>query len=153
MTHFNMYLFTRLDSLRGMVVAVMVILLIAFLASVILYFFARVDQEEETGRSLGKISICLLTALVIFGLLVVAIPTQKEAAAIWLVPKIVNNEQLNGIASNTFDILEVKAREYLLEITEETKGVELLPTFEDLAEVKENAPEALSRILDRVTEF
>ena len=122
MTHFNMYLFTRLDILNNLLWGLFI------LGVCVGVFFVFIDETPEISdetsldsKKITKLDILLVAWVVFPFLLLAAVPTQKEAAAIWLVPKIVNNEQLNSVAADTFDIIEVKTREYLLELIGEKK--------------------------------
>jgi len=53
-----------------------------------------------------------------FLLLSLFTPTQKEAAEIWLIPKMLNNEQIGNIVANSLEILEAKTKEYLDDLAE-----------------------------------
>ncbi len=46
----------------------------------------------------------------------ILVPTQKEAAAIWLIPKVVNNEKIQNISEDSLGIVEAKVKEYLAEL-------------------------------------
>ena len=60
----------------------------------------------------------MISLFVIFGGLKIAIPTQKEMAAIIVVPAIVSNEQIQQIGKNGLD-LTAMATDYLKSIMEE----------------------------------
>ena len=47
------------------------------------------------------------------------VPTQKEAAAIYLIPKMVNNEQVSSAVKDSASIIQLKLKEYLNNLTEE----------------------------------
>ncbi len=117
MTHWDMYWFTRLDYLQGFFITM------TFVAVARLFVLAMNSSINEDGtfkKNWWKIMIVGM----ILGAISCFIPTQKEAAAIWLVPKMVNNEKLNNIASDTLSILEKKTQLYLKEMIEPGKESE-----------------------------
>ena len=119
MTHFEMYLFTRLDTLSITATVLLV------LSAALCFFAGVVWGVESSGYNpsesilMGAKRVCRAS----FGisvaclLLVIAVPTQKEAAAIYLVPKIVNNEQVQDIAGKSLDILTLKLNEWVADLT------------------------------------
>jgi hypothetical protein len=52
---------------------------------------------------------------VIFAILCVATPTTKQAAVIWLLPKIVNNEQVQAVPEKALKLLNKQMDEWLEE--------------------------------------
>lgn len=127
MTWFQMYLFTRLDSIHCALIIGCVILglLILFAPPFIsLTGFDEHNWEEEKAEKeqlLKKVETILISLFIIFGGLKVAIPTQKEMAAIIVVPGIINNKQIQQIQQinkNGLD-LTAMATDYLKSIMEE----------------------------------
>ena len=124
MTHLEMYIFTRLD---GIYTAATVL----FVFSAALCFFVEVacavvsshyeppesllTGAKRVGRAAFGVSVACL-------LLLIAVPTQKEAAAIYLIPKIVNNEQVQDIAGKSLDILTLKLNEWVADLTPAEKA-------------------------------
>lgn len=124
MTWFQMYLFTRLDSIHAaLMVGCMIFgVFILFAPPVIgtVDFEERnwVKEKAKRAQLLKKVETILISLFIIFGGLKVAIPTQKEMAAIIVVPAIVNNEQIQQLGKNGLD-LSVMATDYLKSIMEE----------------------------------
>ena len=124
MTWFQMYLFTRLDGIHValMIGCVILGLLILFAPPIIdiASFDGRnwAEEKAKKARLLKKAEMILISLFVIFGGLKIAIPTQKEMAAIIVVPAIVNNEQIQQIGKNGLD-LTAMATDYLKSIMEE----------------------------------
>ena len=112
MTHFNMYWFTRLDYIQDLGCWGMTFIVIGLIVSAIMC-----GIEEEYGPS-KKFIKWAIVPLVISLALLTFVPNQKEAAAIWLVPKMVNNEQFNNVAKDTLSILEKHTQLYLKELVE-----------------------------------
>ncbi len=59
-----------------------------------------------------------ITVSIICLVISILVPTQKEAAAIYLIPKIVNNEQIQDISKNSLNLLNNTLAEYLDNITQ-----------------------------------
>lgn len=124
MTWFQMYMFTRLDSIHvALTIGCFILgLLILFAPPIIdiADFDGRnwAEEKAKKARLLKKAETILISLFVIFGGLKIAIPTQKEMAAIIVVPAIVNNEQIQQIGKNGLD-LTAMATDYLKSIMEE----------------------------------
>lgn len=124
MTWFQMYLFTRLDSIHCALIIGCVILGLLILFALPIIDIADFDgrnwaeEKAKKARLLKKAETILISLFVIFGGLKIAIPTQKEMAAIIVVPAIVNNEQIQQIGKNGLD-LTAMATDYLKSIMEE----------------------------------
>ena len=121
MTWFQMYLFTRLDSIH---VALMLgCIIFGFFIFFAPPFIDMADSDEcnwakEKVQLIKKVEAILISLFVVFGGLKIAIPTQKEMAAIIVVPAIANNEQIQKLGKYGFD-LSVMATDYLKSIMEE----------------------------------
>ena len=121
MTWFQMYLFTRLDSIH---VALMLgCIIFGFFIFFAPPFIDMADSDEgnwakEKVQLIKKVEAILISLFVVFGGLKIAIPTQKEMAAIIVVPAIANNEQIQKLGKNGLD-LSVMATDYLKSIMEE----------------------------------
>ena len=124
MTWFQMYMFTRLDGIHVALIIGCVILGLLILFAPLIIDMADFDgrnlmkEKAKKARLLKKAETILISLFVIFGGLKIAIPTQKEMAAIIVVPAIVNNEQIQQIGKNGLD-LSVMATDYLKSIMEE----------------------------------
>lgn len=124
MTWFQMYLFTRLDGIQvALTIGCFILgLLILFAPPIIdiADFDGRnwAEEKAKKARLLKKAETILISLFVIFGGLKIAIPTQKEMAAIIVVPAIVSNEQIQQIGKNGLD-LTAMATDYLKSIMEE----------------------------------
>ena len=124
MTWFQMYLFTRLDSIHvALTIGCFILgLLILFAPPIIdlADFDVRnwAEEKAKKARLLKKAEAILISLFVVFGGLKIAIPTQKEMAAIIVVPAIVSNEQIQQIGKNGLD-LTAMATDYLKSIMEE----------------------------------
>ena len=112
MTHFEMYLFTRLDNLCAVLYGAAFSLIVVLIVLISFYGMYKMDSDYDAAEKVLHGFKKTLSPTIVFGLLAVAVPTQKEAAAIYLVPKIVNNEQVQDIAGKSLDILTLKLNEW-----------------------------------------
>lgn len=120
MTWFQMYLFTRLEIISislGTACAVIPVMMCFTPIIIGMFDFNAIgsfdSKAEQKSRQRTKkavvIEMILFTIAVILKIL---IPTQKEMAAIIVVPAIVNNEQIQQLGKNGLD-LSVMATDYL----------------------------------------
>jgi len=121
MTMLQMYLFTRLDIIHS-VLGVGCIALFVFILFAPPFVSMVDDTYDWPTRKIATTEIILGALFSIFVGLKVLIPTQKEMAAIIVVPAIANNEQIQQIGKNGLD-LTVMASDYLKTIME-TKAKE-----------------------------
>lgn len=121
MTWFQMYLFTRLDILCTVLTAMCFCLfpIMCFITPAIIEMFdfdtignGNSEAELKTRRRMLKAFIIEAILFAIVVVLKILVPTQKEMAAIIVVPAIVNNEQIQQIGKNGLD-LTAMATEYL----------------------------------------
>lgn len=112
MTHMFMYWFTRLDALDSAFVFLTIATAIATCVSLL---YGCIDEKLDVVRKAIKIGLPLF---LLFGLATILTPTTKEAAVIYLIPKIVNNEKMQNIAGTSLSILESHATKYLESLVE-----------------------------------
>lgn len=126
MSHWTMYFFVKLDnfiSLFGHLAFFVTIGSVVFLALGIAWIMDDAPKElkevyMKKVKKYGSIGL----SIGIFSLLMwVALPSTKQMAAIYVVPKMANNEDFQEIAGNSIDILKEYTRQWLEELTE-TKG-------------------------------
>ena len=122
MTHFEMYLFTRLDNLCPALRITASSLIVALIALIVFYGMSKLNYDDGVAEKCLRGFKRTLLPAVVFVLFAVAVPTQKEAAAIYLVPKLVNNEQVQDIAGKSLDILTLKLNEWVADLTPSEKA-------------------------------
>lgn len=108
----ELYLFTRLDGLRGLILAVAVVTaMIAALSCILNGIYLA-----ENGKPLFSWNLIAIPIVSIFILsfACVLIPTTKEAAFIYIVPKIANSKFAQEIPSDMHDIKDL-AMQYIRE--------------------------------------
>lgn len=121
MTMFQMYLFTRLEMINlisGLFSFVFGIVT-AIVTAMFFIMWAENSRIYEDERKAAKKALKIFCPLFIMNLFVyAAIPTQKEMAAIFVVPKILSEEnvdKIQGIGADGVDIVKLA--------TEYTKGI------------------------------
>ena len=120
-TAWDVYMITRLDVLN----TITTVLFIAFGIVVALWLLmypiitdlAFGDDNKKSGNCLKKtIIVWLLLAIP-----TIIVPSTKEACAIYLLPKIVNNEQIQKIPNNFANLLNAKIEEWIKETISDEK--------------------------------
>lgn len=124
MTMFEMYLFTRVDKLLCVFGDLSLFSCVALVVAIVLFVMTRADWDlySDRERRMTKVALLLTMPIVaLSSLCFVAIPTQKELAAIIVVPKILSSENVDNltkIGANGIDIVKL-ATEYTKEILKE----------------------------------
>lgn len=120
MTGWTIYWITRLDGLQnlsnGMVIigSGVALFLLAGLVSIMGGGCGHDDSEKVDfskwfKRLLMPSLLCIITGIIGS----VFLPTTKEAAAIYLLPKIVNNQQVQELPDNALKFLNAKLEEWI----------------------------------------
>ena len=120
MTMFTIYIITILSGLKGLAIATAAVGgFVSFMVSAAHYGEGVFDAD--VFKKIIKISIPISVIAI---MLAVLIPTTNQAAAIYLIPRVVNNEQMQSISEDGLSILEIKAQQYLRELRggSENKG-------------------------------
>ena len=126
MSYTFIYFFTRLDSFNSLIKNLIFISFLSIIGLIILFFLEQdsyVDGEIKNIYSpkiivwIKKIAV-LLILCTIFS---VTIPTTKEAAVIYLLPKVIKNEQCQQIPTNFVKFLNLKMEKWLNEQIGEEK--------------------------------
>lgn len=115
MSAWTIYWFTRLDTLQMIGFLVGILSGIGLLIAGILYqmmsngddYDKDMAKQVKPFRNFALILCCCTLPLGIF------LPSSKEFAAIYLIPKIVNNEQVQQIPSKGLDLLNAKLDQWL----------------------------------------
>lgn len=123
-TEYNIYWFTRLDKLihfiDGLSLLLAVTSALAIIVMIISYIIMKanehfnyndhIDSNYATAKSIVDIfrfpSICLIVLTVIFDFMLVFIPTQNEYAAMYVIPKITTEQNMNKLKSISNDMFD-----------------------------------------------
>ncbi len=115
MTGWDVYWFTRLDAIFVFFVFMAIMLGITLMTVGIV---TSIDGEWKKVkkwffRGVVAFTVCLLVLMFV--------PTTKQAAAIYLLPKIVNNNQVQHIPENFAKLLNAKMEQWIRDTFEEKK--------------------------------
>ena len=132
MDAWTIYWITRLDSIQFVM---FVICGVFFSVSLFTAIFCTIDydvyrdSEYQSGKEkfnrakIGLFKILPITASVclIFMLAIPFIPTTKEAVAIYALPKIANNEQIQKIGTNGMEYINEQLKAWIDDVKGEEK--------------------------------
>lgn len=116
-TSWDIYWITRLDGLTGLFLAIAIIL---FTAAFICLPMGDVGKGEIFYYK--KWIIGLFCAGFIFYILYIFTPSTRSFAAIYLIPKIVNNEQIQKLPDNAATLLNAKMEQWIDDTMVSKKG-------------------------------
>lgn len=103
----QMYFLLRLDQLSSIIQGFFVVSAIIFIIFNGLLFISKVEKVEEDDSLLIFIKkrIKIVTIIFILSLFSsIVVPDTKEMAAIYIIPKIINNEKIQDIGNKSLDI-------------------------------------------------
>lgn len=89
------------------------VLLLSLIASIILGVLA---VEEEFARR--AIKVIVVPVILISTLFTVFIPESKTLASMYVIPAVVNNEQIQNIGKNGLESLELLTKQWVYELRE-----------------------------------
>ena len=127
-TSWDIYWITRLDSLSvffsiaGFGTLTIFICFVSWIVPMILNDPWDRDEKEKYWKPYKKSMVWGITVGTICAFIGVFIPTTKEFAAIYLIPKIANNEQMQKIPDNAAKLLNAKLEQWIDEKTETKKS-------------------------------
>lgn len=123
-TSWDIYWITRMDSLNDFFSIFGIGSLVFFLALLSWSGPLAIDgvydsnKREEYWRLYRKSMIWGVSFGVIFTFLSLFIPTTKEVAAIYIIPKVANNEQVQKLPDNAMKLLNAKFDQWVDEATD-----------------------------------
>jgi predicted ferric reductase len=113
----DIYWITRLDN----ICAFLTIVLMMFITAICIMKFIL---EINFDKIKMKYKIGAYVLITIIGFLLIFIPNTKEAVAIYLIPKIINNEQIQKLPDNTTKLLNAKLEQWINDISGQNKKEE-----------------------------
>lgn len=112
MSYKFVYLLTRLDILNQYIEAISIISLIGVIIMGIVTLLYFISEKENIYPKIKGYIIGFIIMLFIVSSIQIIVPTTKEAAVIYLLPKMVNNEEVQKIPQNIFKLLNTKMEEW-----------------------------------------
>ena len=124
MEWYHVYLFTRLDGINGLFVALSVVSVTVVIGAALAWAWNDdMSAYGEKYKSAAKLSASIAkkasVATLIVLLTTIAIPTQKEVAAIYLLPKLAKSEfasEASKIPVDAAKLLRLKLEQYIEDI-------------------------------------
>lgn len=123
LTWWQVYLLTRIDNISILLMLPTIFSGVAALILTIMMCVAHVDEWTHEN-SYNKIKFWLKRSIIVFimGLtLCSAMPSTKEVAAIYFLPKIVNNEHVQNLPGEAVKLLDTQFKKWISEFTEKEK--------------------------------
>jgi len=86
-----------------------------------MFLVIKYSNEEDNNENFMSfynkvVKKKVLPWLIILSLFLCFIPSEKETIAIYVIPKIVNNEQIQDISEKTLNVLQYKLNEWIDDI-------------------------------------
>jgi len=118
-TMFDVWLFTRLDIIRELSILLFCVMLIV---GGILSGVRFIDEDEMVTKWWNKHKWFIRGYIAIFLIAsasMILMPSSKQAAAIYLIPKIVNNEDVQNLPGKLGQIAHGKLDEWIEDLTKD----------------------------------
>ena len=112
----DVYLVSQLDNFIAFFRAVGSLgFLISFTMVIIYWVNLNNFPESKPLKTAGMVGKILIIPMVLLIIISVALPSTKTAVAMWGVPKIVNDENIQEIPQNTAKLINEKLKSWLQE--------------------------------------
>lgn len=120
MSHWLIYWITRLDSIESVLSVTLGVLIVAVLILGTIMCMIEYDNDEIPAfiKKVFKVSLIIIAITVP---LCIFIPSTKEICAIYLIPKVVNNEEVKKIPDNLLKLLNAKCEAWINDQLEDKK--------------------------------
>lgn len=120
MEWWQVYLFTRIDSVKCLLVGISIVSIVTFIA----YFLVMIEQTElddskKITPRIKKYWSMVGPVAVVSLLLLIALPSQKDIAAIYLLPKLANSnfaKEAQKIPTDAAKLLRLKLESWITDI-------------------------------------
>lgn len=104
---FLLYIWTRLDSVTGMLWVVFIATIIVALSGLVVWWL-NAGIYDDTGKKGKEVTKRVAPYLAIIAVLIVVVPTQKDVAIIaggWLVKQAASSEFAQEIGAKTYSVI------------------------------------------------
>lgn len=110
------YVVARLDALNVFFKLTTIIFGAATVILFAIYIADKIDNYGDGGEKSKPFLKLFGLIAVIFITMAILLPTSKEAVAIYLIPKIARNEDVQKVPSNAVKFLNIKLEEWLRDV-------------------------------------
>lgn len=118
-----LYLWTRLDSLAfasGLFATLFLIVGGVYLVFFAVAYFSD-DIPEEKMPTIVRLNKWVIGIFLTLSFMTLSIPSSKDAAIIYIIPKIANNENIQEEAKELYDYAITAMKEYLPKVKEDVQ--------------------------------
>lgn len=141
-TAWDIYLLTRLDSLlsfaQGLCVLTIIGLIVCLVGSLVSCLCAD-EMAEGIPKKWRKAFWIVLPITIFINFVEITIPSTKTVVAMWGIPKIVNNEELQQIPSNATKFINSQLKEWIEEYVDTGKEVVKEVIKDEVKQLKEKS--------------
>jgi len=118
MTGFELYLILMLDNIKDLLSPIFAFSVISFFACSVALVIAMAEEQEDFVLNFKKAYKIIILTAIVSSLLLAVVPNTKQMATIYLLPKLVNNEEVQAIAGDSLKILKELTSKTLCELTD-----------------------------------
>lgn len=125
MNEWTIYWITRLDAIYGIGVVMIIFTAALGICGLCLAPIVKdiLDNHDDRNRPLVINIIKYIVVSMIIGILISCfVPTTKEAIAIWAVPKVLNNQQVQQLPDNALKLVNEQLKAWMDGIAKEQAG-------------------------------
>ncbi len=115
------YLIGMLDNISEALVPILMFSLM-FLMIGVAAWVTNIDENKRISNFGKRAATIALTVLLVSGFIKILLPSTKLAAAMYVVPVIVNNEDVKAIGGNSLEVLRKLTEQWLLELNGKNKA-------------------------------
>lgn len=120
MEWWQVYLFTRIDSVKCLLVGISIVSIVTFLAYLLFLIDTQDGSDEEIISPRVKKYWSMVGPVAVLSLLLqIALPSQKDIAAIYLLPKLANSnfaKEAQKIPTDAAKLLRLKLESWITDI-------------------------------------
>ena len=119
-TSWEMYWLTRLDSINGwmVVIAIISVLVMGFLW---IPYYTEGLNGTKGGKRIIRVYKITAAVFVVSSMICTFLPSTKEMVAIYLVPRMSNNDQVQKLPENVLKFMNKKLETWIGEMTVKEK--------------------------------
>ena len=120
-TGWDIYWLTRLDNICIFLAVIWVLSFIVIIVSIFVGIFALVEDNDEIKNGVKQVLRRFVPIAILLSIPAIFLPNTKEYAAIWLLPKVINNEQVQKIPEHALKLLNLKVEQWIADMTSDKK--------------------------------
>lgn len=120
-TSWDIYWLTRLDNICVFLGVLWVLSLVAVGVALFIGIFGLIEDDDEIKSGIKQVLRYFVPIAIILSIPAIFLPSTKEYAAIWLIPKVINNEQVQKVPEQALKLLNLKVEQWIADMTTEKK--------------------------------